>query len=542
MTKPLILFLPLIASSALAQTCDSVTAGPDQTVCAGAPIQLQGAAPGINTVVSSYWTGGSGTYVPNNSFPDAMYYPTAAETAAGSVDLQFHLTYTGVPVSVDASLLAYDHMNEDSVFYISPVDGSVQGVQSNSGNDLTAMGFQSGTNLLFGISNIVEPARLYQIDVITNVVTMLIDNLGNYYWAGDFDNPNQLFYLIGIPYGTAQPQGLYKFDFSSGAPVGFYVGPLNLTGDNNILFYAGGDGINGLAYDPNTSKLYGVSFNGQLYDINTATGNATLIGNCPGGLRGLAYDYTTNKLWGCDASANLYELEETTGAVLTTVNCQSTFSYVTSLTYAPGLLAGQSVTCVDNVHFDIVDCSTNCTSEIVAVGDTCVQEGYLFTVTSDSAIVDVAWSFGDPGSGVNNTAGTVNAGHTFSAAGTYTVTAIVNLDCGTDTLFETVTVVDCTSPEPVVCQLTVPNVFTPNADAINDSFAPGSNCAFDHYSCFILNRWGELVYTATAQNDKWDGKSNGTDCSEGVYFYMLTYRFPGQQAETVHGMVTLVRE
>lgn len=545
-TKSLFHFLTILpfAGSAFAQAeCDtSITAGVDQTICAGTPIQLQGAAPGIDSIILNYWTGGNGTYVPNSIVPNPLYYPTAAEIAAGEVNLQFHLTYNYNPISLDASLLAYDHGNEDSIFYINPINGAVQGIQSNSGNDLTAIGYQSSTNLLFGISNIVEPANLYQIDVMTNAVTLLINNLGYYYWAGDFDNTHQLFYIIGTPYGTSQPQGLFVFDFSSGAPVGTYIGSLNLLGDNSILFYIAGNGINGLAYDPNTSKLVGVSFNGQLYDINTTTGNATLIGNCPVGLRGLAYDYTTNKLWGCDALANLYELDPNTGALLNTVNCQGSFGVVTSLTYAPGILSGQEITCVDSLHIDIIDCNANCTSEISASGDSCVQTDISFTVVSDSTIATVQWNFGDPGSGASNTSNAINSNHTFSAAGSYLVTAIVNLSCGIDTLFDTITVVNCESPEPLACELEIPNIFTPNADGINDHFSLKANCVFDQFNYFICNRWGGLVYTASGQNDKWDGKYNGTDCSEGVYFYLVKYQFPSQAPQTVHGMVTLSRE
>ncbi|WP_343631676.1 gliding motility-associated C-terminal domain-containing protein [Fluviicola sp.] len=537
---PVLLILLFDGSSFGQADCDSVTAGIDQTVCAGAAIQLQGSSPGATNIVSNYWTGGNGVYVPGNNVPNPLYYPTAAEIAAGEVNLQYHLTYNAATPSADASLLAYDHLNEDSIFYISPIDGSVQGVQSNSGNDLTAIGYQSNTNLLYGISNIVEPPNLFEIDVITNAVTLLISNLGYSFWAGDFDNLNQLFYVIGTPYGAAQQQGLFVFDFSSGTPVGTYIGPLNLTGDNNIVFYNGGDGINGLAYDPNTNRLYGVSFSGQLYDINPVSGNATLIGDCQPGLRGLAYDYTTNKLWGCDEFANLYELDENTGTLLNTVDCQGDFVVVTSLTFAPGLI-GETVTCTDSLHIDIIDCNMNCSSQMSILGDSCTQEVFSFSILSDSSIVSALWNFGDPGSGTDNTSNAINPDHTFSSAGSYTVTAIVNLSCGTDTLTETITVVPCETPETLTCELEVPNIFTPNADGINDHFAPNSNCLFDQYDFFIVNRWGELVFTASGQTDKWDGKYNGTNCSEGVYFYVINYQFPAQQTQMVQGMVTLSR-
>ncbi len=49
-----------------------------------------------------------------------------------------------------------------------------------------------------------------------------------------------------------------------------------------------------------------------------------------------------------------------------------------------------------------------------------------FTNTSAFCPNTFSWDFGDPGSGVNNTASTSNPVHTFSAPGTYTVTLMVN--------------------------------------------------------------------------------------------------------------------
>jgi hypothetical protein len=63
-----------------------VNAGPDQTVCASSPqAQLQGSVSG--TVNSGTWSGGAGTFSPNASALSPTYTPTAAEIAAGSVQL-----------------------------------------------------------------------------------------------------------------------------------------------------------------------------------------------------------------------------------------------------------------------------------------------------------------------------------------------------------------------------------------------------------------------------------------------------------------------
>jgi len=78
-------------------------------------------------------------------------------------------------------------------------------------------------------------------------------------------------------------------------------------------------GINvpGLAYNPDTSTLYGVS--GQtdaLYTIDTATGVATQVGilGTNTSFCGLAYDAATDTLYLSNTvNDNLYSIDETTG-------------------------------------------------------------------------------------------------------------------------------------------------------------------------------------------------------------------------------------
>ena len=130
--------------------------------------------------------------------------------------------------------------------------------------------------------------------------------------------------------------------------------------------------------------------------------------------------------------------------------------------------------------------------------------------------------------------------HTFSEVGQYNISAIVNLSCGIDTLFKTLTIIKCDSTsEP--CQLYVPNAFTPNNDGINDKFYPLTGCSFEHYEFLIYNKWGELIFKTTNQTDKWDGKFKGEDCSSDVYVYLITYKFPFQQTKNAYGTITLLR-
>ena len=63
----------------------TVDAGPAQTICAGSTVTLAGTMGGA--AISVTWSGGSGTFAPNANTLNAVYTPSAAEVAAGTVTL-----------------------------------------------------------------------------------------------------------------------------------------------------------------------------------------------------------------------------------------------------------------------------------------------------------------------------------------------------------------------------------------------------------------------------------------------------------------------
>jgi len=76
------------ASSTMTITINAqptVNAGPDQTICAGATVTLAGSYG--STATSATWSGGTGTYNPNNTTMSAVYTPSATEVTAGTVTL-----------------------------------------------------------------------------------------------------------------------------------------------------------------------------------------------------------------------------------------------------------------------------------------------------------------------------------------------------------------------------------------------------------------------------------------------------------------------
>jgi gliding motility-associated-like protein len=86
----------------------------------------------------------------------------------------------------------------------------------------------------------------------------------------------------------------------------------------------------------------------------------------------------------------------------------------------------------------------------------------------------------------------------------------------------------------------IPNIFSPNADGINDVFLFYANAVKDVYY-IIYNRWGEKVFESKDITAGWDGTYKGKLAPEGVYTYYIQFTFLNFTQEKRKGSVTLVR-
>lgn len=69
-------------------------------------------------------------------------------------------------------------------------------------------------------------------------------------------------------------------------------------------------------------------------------------------------------------------------------------------------------------------------------------------------------------------------------------------------------------------EIFVPSIFSPNDDGKNDQQCVLGNCiASMEFS--IFNRWGEVVFSTTDQNQCWDGIYKGKKVNNGVFVYKL---------------------
>lgn len=98
------------------------------------------------------------------------------------------------------------------------------------------------------------------------------------------------------------------------------------------------------------------------------------------------------------------------------------------------------------------------------------------------------------------------------------------------------------------CPVWIPNVFSPNKDAINDYFNIATinnyNLGINRY--IIFDRWGNKVFKsenfAVEEADKyWDGIYQNQAVEVGVYTYLIEVLHPNGEIEFFAGDVTLVR-
>jgi hypothetical protein len=572
--------------------CDLLSLQESFNICIGDTLQLVADLSQFESYNALQWTGG-GTFIPSDTVAQPLYVPSAEEIAAGSANLILQVFVEEVN-STGGNFLAYEHSGDDIIFYISTVDGSVDTIQSNTGNDWTAMGFSTATNNLYGISNIVTSPALSSVNIETGAVTPIFDYPNHQFFAGDFDNVNDRFFVIGIPEinaGEPLTQTLYTVDVNNGALIA--IGDLGLTALDGF-FVADGSGINGLAYDSTLDLLFAVTYDGTLLQIDPTNAEVVTIGSTIADLRGLAYDYTENELWGVNASGSLFHINKLTGELIEEVACQQPLSFVTTLTYALPQNVTPSV-CSDNTtvfigndasldlgqdtnlcegetlilsapgfqNYQWQDGSTGETYTVIDSGTYSVEVidengcSYIDSVNIDySALPNVNFFFNPtslfiPDSLVNFNVLDPQSGNQYSwffegASPSF------SSDTGPIVSFPPVPgnySIGLVVEDQAGCvdsvftfisveydgRINLPNIFSPDGDGYNEAFVP-----FEEYpgewELTIFNRWGTEIYKTSDVSKGWSGEGAVT----GTYVWILTPQ-SGQNGNAKSGNVLLVR-
>jgi gliding motility-associated-like protein len=193
-------------------------------------------------------------------------------------------------------------------------------------------------------------------------------------------------------------------------------------------------------------------------------------------------------------------------------------------------------------YFTITDVNTGCVAQDSALvtQNNVPVAAVLAVPVSGNQPLDVTFYNGSTGSNtyvwnfgngvILPTTSTSSQAQTYMY-GTYLVSLIasINGNCP-DTAWVTITV----DSLPPVLPLTwsMPNIFTPDGDNINEMFDVDSKNAKD-IQLIIFNRWGEIMYDGSGLNPAWDGSFKGTPATDGTYFYKV--KVYGMQSEIEEG-------
>jgi gliding motility-associated-like protein len=87
----------------------------------------------------------------------------------------------------------------------------------------------------------------------------------------------------------------------------------------------------------------------------------------------------------------------------------------------------------------------------------------------------------------------------------------------------------------------IPNVFTPNGDGMNDLFKIEGE-KLTQLEVAVFNKAGKQVYRWNGPDGGWDGRLlSGETAPEGTYFYVIFARGADERSYQYKGTITLIR-
>jgi len=93
---------------------------------------------------------------------------------------------------------------------------------------------------------------------------------------------------------------------------------------------------------------------------------------------------------------------------------------------------------------------------------------------------------------------------------------------------------------PVIENIIVPNIFTPDNNSVNDLFRPVLSFTPLSYRLLITDMKRRVLFETTDFMDSWDGTTNGVPQPEGVHLWFLTAKTPSGREIVKTGTITII--
>ncbi len=443
-----------------------INAGLDDTICVGGTALLAGLVGGAAT--NGSWTGGSGTYSPDNTSSNAVYTPGLSETQTGTASLIFTSDDPAGPcasvsdtmvINISTSPIANAGANQNSC------DGSIITLAGTIGGSATTGTWTGG--------------------------------------GGTYSPNNSTLNAVYTPSNAEYAQDSVVLTLTTNNPAG---PPCIATSSNVIIYLNNNPVVNFTVNDTAGCPVYCVNFT----DLTVAGGSATL------------------STWNWDFGDN------TAGSDIP----GPSHCYSQSGSYNVTLTATFSNSCSGTLSISqMVDVFSNPVAKFDPSPNpsTVTHPEITFSDQSSTDVNYWFWNFGD---GDTLTTTTQSPVHLFpsDSVGVYSASLIVRNAFGClDTAIHEIVI----GPE---FSFFIPSSFTPNNDGINDNFS-GHGVGIIKYELMIFDRWGNLVFHSDDLDKAWDGKANhGADrAQQDVYAWKVVLTDVFRKKHNYIGTVTIVK-
>jgi gliding motility-associated-like protein len=486
----------------------------------GGPNQIISTIPGSNSVTIYQSTATPGTYVYN--LINVAFQGSGCNQAV-------NLTETVIVRQLPTASISVP----DEACFNDPVSPTVVFTGSNGDTPYTFTYNINGSPS----QTVVSSGTSYTIQVPTNAVgnfnyTLTNVQEGSLYGCQQIQNLSTLITIHALPNVTAGND----FTVCAGDQI-------ILTGGGAVSYQWDNNVQNGVPFTSNDTTTYtvtGTDINGcrntdqvtvNVVPIPQMNFTGTNLSGCAPVVPILT-NYSTGNLTNCTWYIGNGQILQGCGVVSTQFNDPGCFDVTLVVSTPEG--CSNTMTRTDYVCVDsnpIADFYPN-------PADLSTYQWESEMVNESTGATQYIWDFGD-GSPLNHE---VSPTHEFPNEGgaVYTITLVAVTDAGcVDTAFATVNIKD----ELIFY---VPNTFTPDGDAFNETFKPVFTAGYDpyNYSLYIYNRWGEMVFESHDANVGWNGRYgvNGNICQDGAYTWKIEIKRKSNDERKMYvGHVNIIR-
>ncbi|MES2591170.1 MAG: PKD domain-containing protein [Bacteroidota bacterium] len=529
-------------------------AGADQIICGSSTAALAGSITG--SAISGAWSGGTGTYNPNNTTLTSVYTPSAAELTAGSVTL---LLTTNDPLGPCSS------SSDTVVITINPPAIVLAGADQTicNGNTVTLAGSISGSATsgtwsggagAYAPDN-TSPTAIYTpsaTEATAGIVTLIYTTNNP---AGPCPSVSDTVTITINQLPTANA-GSTQY-VCSGIPITLAG---SIAGSATSASWSGGTGT----YAPNNTTLNAV-YTPSAAELAADSATLTLttndpIGPCNASLSNVTFHFYNNPVVSLTVDDStgcpIHCVNFTNGTTVDGGDVISTWNWNFGDDSEPLTTPEPSHCYSIPGYYDITltaisnhNCSSTLTvNDLIQVFNdpvaafsptpnpaTVLEPTITFINQSSSDVNYWHWDFGDGDTLAPDVASPVHI-YPNDIPTQYLATLIVHNenDC-----YDTVSRQIIIGPE---FTFFIPNFFSPNGDGVNDYFF-GAGTGIIKYDLWIFDRWGNRIFHGNELDDKWNGivDSETQVAQIDVYVWKAELTDVFNKRHTYTGTVTLVR-